>query len=298
MVLALLAGASRTMRALGAVALAAAVAYLFTPLTASGPEGSPDGFVLNLRYLAPALVIGLALLPTVPVISQSRWKPWLLAGLMVFVLLKTDRPGEIGKSKYETGAWIVAVAFVLVPFGLAALRRMRVPRLAVGGLAVALIALGAGLMWPEERDYLKRRYTNAYTKFNLDSGFRLANGLHDQRIGLGGTTSAFFQYGYYGLDLSNRVRYVGEHGAHGAFNGLPSCEAWRSAINDGDYGYVVTSPKLNQFTPTSPIYAPEGRWTRNDPATERVSKDGPVEVFRIRGRMDPSGCEGLNRPKQ
>jgi hypothetical protein len=296
MVLSILFAASRTLRVLGAVGLAATIAYVFTPLTASGPEGSPDGFVLNLRYLAPALVVGAALLPTVPLFARRWWAAWPLAALMVFTLLRTDRPGEIGKSKYETGARLVAVAIVLVPVAVAALRRLRVPRPAVVALGVGLIALGIGLLWPEERDYLNRRYTNAYTKFHLDSGFRWANGQHHQRIALGGTTAAFFQYGYYGLDLSNHVQYLGAHGPHGAFNKIRTCEAWRTAINDGDYRYVVTSPQLNQFTPTSPIFSPEGKWTRNDPAAKLVSKDGYVSVFRITGRLDPSTCKRLERP--
>ena len=36
-----------------AVALLSAIAYLLTPLGASGPEGMPVGFRLNIRYLAP-----------------------------------------------------------------------------------------------------------------------------------------------------------------------------------------------------------------------------------------------------
>ncbi len=295
MVLSILFAATRTLRVLGAVGLAATIAYVFTPLTASGPEGSPDGFVLNLRYLAPALVVGAALLPTVPAIARRWWAAWLLAALMVYTLLHTDRPGEIGKSKYETGAYFVAVAIVLVPVALASLRRLRVPRTALVVSGVGLIALGVGLLWPEERDYLNRRYTKAYAKFHLDSGFRWANNERDRRIALGGTTSAFFQYGYYGRDLSNRVQYVGAHGPHAAFNKVQSCAEWRRAINDGDYDFVVTSPQLNQFTPTSPIYSPEGKWTRTDPAAKPVDVDGPVVVFRLTGPLDPSGCARLGR---
>ena len=38
---------------LAAVALVSALAYLLTPLGASGAEGMPVGFRLNIRYLAP-----------------------------------------------------------------------------------------------------------------------------------------------------------------------------------------------------------------------------------------------------
>ena len=47
----------------GLVGLAAALAWLVAPTSASGPDGMPRGFESGLRYLAPALVLGLALLP-------------------------------------------------------------------------------------------------------------------------------------------------------------------------------------------------------------------------------------------
>ncbi len=47
----------------GLVGLAAALAWLIAPTSASGPDGMPRGFESGLRYLAPALVLGLALLP-------------------------------------------------------------------------------------------------------------------------------------------------------------------------------------------------------------------------------------------
>ncbi|MDQ2622259.1 MAG: hypothetical protein M3Y45_04375, partial [Actinomycetota bacterium] len=43
------------------VALALVLAWLVAPTSASGPDGSPAGFVSGLRYLAPALAVGMAL---------------------------------------------------------------------------------------------------------------------------------------------------------------------------------------------------------------------------------------------
>jgi hypothetical protein len=47
----------------GTVGLATALAWLVAPTSASGPDGMPRGFESGLRYLAPALILGLALLP-------------------------------------------------------------------------------------------------------------------------------------------------------------------------------------------------------------------------------------------
>jgi hypothetical protein len=51
----------------GLVGLATALAWLVAPTSASGPEGMPRGFESGLRYLAPALVLGMALLPGAPI---------------------------------------------------------------------------------------------------------------------------------------------------------------------------------------------------------------------------------------
>ena len=47
----------------GLTGLAAVAAWLIAPTSASGPEGLPRGFESGLRYLAPAIVLGLAVLP-------------------------------------------------------------------------------------------------------------------------------------------------------------------------------------------------------------------------------------------
>jgi hypothetical protein len=58
-------GSSSLLRVVSAAGLAAAFAWLIAPTSASGPDGIPRGFESGLRYLAPALVLGLALLPVV-----------------------------------------------------------------------------------------------------------------------------------------------------------------------------------------------------------------------------------------
>ena len=50
-------------RLVALVALGSALAWLIAPTSASGPDGMPRGFESGLRYLAPALILGLALLP-------------------------------------------------------------------------------------------------------------------------------------------------------------------------------------------------------------------------------------------
>jgi hypothetical protein len=59
-----LARGTPTQRIVALVGFASGLAWLIAPTSASGPDGMPRGFESGLRYLAPALVLGLALLPT------------------------------------------------------------------------------------------------------------------------------------------------------------------------------------------------------------------------------------------
>jgi hypothetical protein len=52
----------------GLAGLSAVLAWLLAPTSASGPEGMPQGFESGLRYLTPALALGLALLPAAPLL--------------------------------------------------------------------------------------------------------------------------------------------------------------------------------------------------------------------------------------
>ena len=91
-------------RMLALVALVAAIAYLLTPLGASGPEGMPVGFRLNIRYLAPGLVLALTLLAIPPRFAgeQRVWglgtwaQIWRLGTLSLFALLIVVSAGAVG----------------------------------------------------------------------------------------------------------------------------------------------------------------------------------------------------------
>jgi hypothetical protein len=82
------------------VGLASALAWLIAPTSASGPDGMPRGFESGLRYLAPTLVLGLALLPAAlpgrvrpSFVSHSGTKEgrtsggWVLGGALALLLV-------------------------------------------------------------------------------------------------------------------------------------------------------------------------------------------------------------------
>lgn len=298
---AVLRGRDRIVRWIGAVALFGAVAYLFTPLSAAGAEGEPVGFGINIRYVIPALLAGIVLLPL------DRWldgekRQWWLLGALVLVFLVTDRPDDALHDKARVFAFFLVVLAVLLPALLLYLRgrgaAAGIAAAAATGLVLLLLAIG----YPVQRDYLEARFANdgpaseRIPGMNLDSAYRWARGVEDARIGLAGTTAGFAGYGFYGTDLSNRVHYLGEDAPHGGFDAIATCAAFRAAVNDADLDYLVTSPFLNFLHPGDPIASPEARWLRGEDAVSPILRSGPVTVWKVGGELDPAACGPRNAP--
>jgi hypothetical protein len=311
-------GRPKVLRWMGAVALVGMVAYVFTPLSAAGADGAPTGFGINIRYAIPALLAGLTLLPAAlsrfwasaspaggrdRTRGQGAWSIWdwcLLGGLLLLMLV-TNRSDAALRDPDRLFAWLLALLVILIPAALLFARRRGAPRAAViagfAVLAVAAIAIG----YPVQRDYLRDRFANADPEasipgMHLDAAYRWARNVDDARIGLAGTTAGFLGYGFYGTDLSNRVRYLGAKGPHGAFDAIPTCAAFRAAVNAADLDYLVTSPLLDFIDPGKPVASPEARWLRGEPAVTPIQRSGPVTVWKVRGRLDPGACGATNAP--
>jgi hypothetical protein len=291
----------RLVRWLGGVALFGLLAYLVTPLGAAGAEGEPVGFAINVRFVIPALLLALVLVP-LPRFLDPRPRQYGLMALLVVVFLVTDRPDHFLHDPARVFAALVVVLLVAIPAALLLARDRGVAAgLVLGGtaaLALLLVILG----YPAQRHYLEGRFANSGTAdtqipgMDLDSTYRWARGIEDARIGLVGTTAGFAGYGLYGTDLSNRVTYLGEPGPHGAYNALPTCEAFRAAVNEADLDYLVTAPFLDFLHPSQPVPSPEPRWLRDENAVTPILHSGPVTVWRVRGRLDPSACGPANAP--
>ena len=318
-VTALVWGRNRVLRWMGGVALFGLLAYLFTPLTAAGAEGAPEGFGINLRYAVPALLAGVALLPAavprlrrsstgdVPVErcpnghSRSGTSAWAVLGVLLAVLVVTDRLDAVLRDPDRLGAWAIALLFVLIPAGLLLLRRRGAPRTGIAAGFAALALLVAAVGYPVQRDYLEDRFANrdpdtAIPGMRLDDAYRWARDVEDARIGLAGTTAGFLGYGFYGTDLSNEVTYLGEEGPHGAFSAIPDCATFRAAVDEADLDYLVTAPFLNFIETGEPIRSPEAGWLRGAPAALPIQRSGPVTVWRLRGRLSAALCGPRNAP--
>jgi hypothetical protein len=225
----------------------------------------------------------------------------ILFVVLLVVLIATDRSDAVLRDPDRLFGSLIALLAVLVPAALLLAGRRGAPRGAIFvgfvALAIAVVAIG----YPVQRDYLRDRFLNADAEtsipgMHLDSAYRWARDVSDARIGLAGTTAGFLEYGFYGIDLSNRVRYLGIKGPHGAFNAIPDCRDFRAAVNAADLDYLVTSPFLNFIEPSKPVSSPEAGWLRGEPAVVPVERSGAVTVWRIRGRLDPAGCGRTNAP--
>jgi hypothetical protein len=290
--LALLRHRPRVERMLALVAAAGAVAYLFTPLGASGPEGEPIGFAINLRYLAAPLCLALILLAIMPRFRERRLELASFAVLAAMLVIG-DKPFTFLDSSRAVGSAAIGIA---VTVALLIERPARRPdmslarrRALAGGLVLVLVGIGVQ-GYRIQRDYLDGRYAHPQEKFGLGIGFTLARDLHDERIGIAGTSSAFVQYGFYGNDLSNHVQYVGDPGAHGAFGPIIDCREWREALNRGEYTIVITAPQFRFQAPRDPVSAPERRWIEGDPVAKLVRRDGDVSIFRLTGPIAVNRC--------
>jgi hypothetical protein len=299
--LAVVRGRDRIVRWVGVIALFGLLAYLFTPLSAAGAEGEPVGFGINIRYVIPALLAGIVLLPLERSLDGER-RQWGLIGVLVLVFLVTDRPDDALHDQARVFAFFLVVLLVLVPALLLCLRGRGTGAAPLGAAAAGLLVCLVAIGYPVQRHYLENRFANdgpaeeRIPGMDLDSAYRWARGVEDARIGLAGTSAGFAGYGFYGTDLTNRVRYLGEEGPHGAFNAIPTCAAFRAAADEADLDYLVTAPFLNFLHPGAPITSPEARWLRGEKAVRPVLRSGQVTVWRVEGDLDPDACAAANAP--
>jgi hypothetical protein len=289
---------SAALRLAGVLTIVAAVAYVFTPLTAAGPEGHPLAFGINLRYLVPGFALGLALLPLEPRLTPERFRlPLLVGGLIALFLTSHYSDANVAwDGAFASIPWAVLIGIVLIggPVGIALLAKRDLWTAGVVGavLAVAIAAVG----WAKQDDYLAHRYDRSEDfRFQLDKAVLWAKPTSGLRIGVAGTSGAYNQYGFYGDAVDNYVQYVGRHLPEADFQAIETCPAFREAVNEGDYDYLITTPELDLNNPSTASPSPERGWVKDDPALQEVLHASRVSVFRVNGPLSPAGCTQGNR---
>jgi hypothetical protein len=257
----------RPARVLGVVGAAGLAFYLVTPTTALGQADQPLLFASNVRYASPVLALALALVPSHRVVRRAPVRG-IVAGLLLGTLVIAQfaaGPFPGWPDDHRLLGLVVGAAVVL-----ATVAALRAPRATVAVGAVVIVAFA----YPIAHQYDVRRYAT-------DSVARWANDVHGARIGIAGFGP---QLDLAGRDFSNRVQYVAERGANGAFHEYASCGAWRRALRQGDYDYVVVAPRY----PGAATHAVA--WTASDPAASVVITNGTQTVYRFDRTVADPGC--------
>lgn len=263
-------------RVLAFTALVGAASYVITPTSALGPDGRPDLFVANLRYVVPPLALALVMLSIGVRDQEKRSRSFsitsvlLTAGAAGVFAMQHVRPDGLSFS-FTHGARIV-VALGVLSLGtllmvLATLSfEARVTRAGVVALSVVgLIALGlVASRRLESGRYPAERWADSVT----------------EPIGVAGTAR---QFPYYGSAAANVVQYIGSVGPHGEFHEIRTCADWRAAVHDGGFGYVVLSTDL-------PGGHPELEWTNTDPGARVFLSTGSTTVFAIDHQSVTAPC--------
>lgn len=289
------------------VGLAAFAAFVVTPGTVWAPQlitnpgvrfVTANLFAFNLRYLLPAVAIGLVILPLV----ARRWRYGPLTataalGVALAAIQLSPQSRQSWSPHQVPVAFTVGVITALVMVWLTSNRPAPRPRPRLRGpvvvCSVALIAVAVG--WPVQRIYARHRYAT------LDLA-RWADSLHGARIGYSGFV---FSYPLYGAHLQNHVEMIGEHGPDGAWHPVPTCQAWRQAVRQAHVQYIVVPngpPAVGLGIDLSrwrvglpggepPDTPPESRWMRTDPGTHVVfrSSEGAI-VYTVSGPPTTGGC--------
>ena len=262
LLLCLMTRADPPLRVAAAVGLGTALAWLLAPTSASGPENIPRGFESGLRYLIPALTLGLALLPLAPPLRER---------LQRFASMGTGNPPNRRILK--------------VPASLGRhLSGRGVSRALSAALASLLVFAAIAIAYPVQRNFLEGRYRNpSFTTPGLNAAFAWSREISGSRI----ATTSTRQYPLFGTDLSNEVEYVGLERPHGGFVAPSTCREWRRLLNEGDYDYVVAS--RDRIEPERPPFPATARWTEGPGATVILRKP-PTVIFKLRTPLDPSAC--------
>jgi hypothetical protein len=261
-----------------------ALAYLVTPESAGGPPGHPGLFANNFRYAFPALALALVVGALALAEAWPGRAPVLL-GLLVVAGVggQTHWLAHIDVSWGRALPPLLIGAGAVVAAASAVFVAPRLHRVHAVGLAMAAV-VGLGVLQPF---YLDRRYHDvSHWGGNrhvvaLGAVYSWADRVHHARLALAGPDE---QWPLFGPDLTNEVRYIGQHTPHGGFERTRTCGAWRRAIVAGHYDYIVTVKDRAAGEPY------EVRWTAGDPAVSEILHVASARVFRVQGVLEPRRC--------
>jgi hypothetical protein len=277
-------------RIVGITALGALLAYAVTPTTAAGREGAPILFAVNLRYLAPGVVLALVVLPLAGPVRHFEHR-WALVSVVLLAVIGITVASSSGwpvwLHAYRPAA--LACALIVVAAGVVLLvSRAEATAVVAGALVVVVAAVTVVGVWLYSRRSDRARHAAAAAA--LGPVGQWAQSVHGARIAIDGF---FVQYPLYGPDLSNYVQYLGATLPHGGFRELGTCRAWWAAVTNGRFDYVVLAPS---GTGTAFLEDPHrvdtvASWMDGDQRAEPILRTPTARIYRVRsGQPAPADC--------
>ena len=244
-----------------------------------GSDFGGAAFVFMVRYLAPLLVLGFALMTIAAGRSPTLVRRLVLAVLVGIVVLDATAPHIENIPSWPPGQRLTAVLVGLGVVGVAGAiaagprTSLSTSTIAIGASVLVILVVGGG--WLLQRSYFDNRYIDAGLPHDrLNAMF---HDVHNEKVALFGTEHF---YPFFGVDLSNRVSRE-----QGPSRGSPveRCRGWRRLIDAGDYDYVVVAHDLFALSP-------DDEWIAADPAATEVLHSGNASVYRVHGSFDPATC--------
>ena len=301
---------NRLQRIIGCVGAFSGVVFLFTPQFLAVYH-APVFFVDNVRYADGAVVLGLVLLPTVPVLAPWRRARWVLFAYMA-ILVATQFDAGIWPTAFFTEKFevpvqgadslvglLAGIAVAVVGGALMLYRWKSRPRRARLVILVLFAAVAVVAGFPLQQTYLRDRYVGTSVGNLLDTFTYFAH-VNNARIAAIGPLS-YLQYPLYGDALSNYVQFMGVRGPNGSYLPFSSCKQWRQAVVDGHYSYVsITTALVHSKADLIAKSPPELGWTKGamllfegtSVAEKPFSGYIGYFLYRIGPNFSPSGCEG------
>lgn len=252
-------------RLLGLALAAGVIGWVFTPLTGG------FGFVFNLRYLGPLLLVAFVLLVAVAPAADG-WRRVVLGAFTVVLVAGLTMPNRERIDAWPSGRLLPALVVLALAAAItyAVVRR---PRPLVIGASVLLVIVG---FWFAQRHYLDRRY--AGVGLPNDAVNEYFRDISDARVIVFGTDES---YPFFGRTLSNRVTRADVPPAHFASY---DCRAWRAEVSSRADFVVVTPVGFGFYV------LPPPETFAGDPAAQLVFDEDGARVFRLTGPLHPNGC--------
>ena len=262
-------------RGLALAALVCAVAYVFTPYSAGGPDGDPWQFAVDVRFAYPA--VAFAMFALCRWVAPSKRLRTALE-ILLFVLLVVEQFGAFaaGQPAWGSGHRVLALT-VAIAVGMAgaASADLRARRYLAGAAVLALVGMIGALSRADGDWYRGGPYATPV--------YRWAATTRHSTIAVVGFP---LQYPLFGRHLSNDVQYAGRNGPHGAFGPILRCPEFLAALARARATYAVIGPDRLE-----PRGTPEVAWLEAMGA-RRVLTDGSTSVLTLPSELTPSRCVG------